>query len=93
MPGLGFFEVCQIAAAWMFAAGGRLEEKESERECTDKEKGGLFSCLLTRSSGLCLGERESGAAVQPTTVNKGLLHGGEGWGSGEQALSAFPMQC
>ena len=84
MPGLGCFEGCQIAAAWMFAAGACLEEKESEREHTDKQKGGLFSCLSANSSGLSLGQRESGAAVQPTThAVKGLFHGGEGWSSGE----------
>lgn len=60
------------------SGGGCLKEKEGAWEHTDKQKGGLFSCLSANSKlRAFLGGCESRAAVQPTIhgMNKGLLHG------------------
>lgn len=81
MPGLGFFEGCQIGAAWIFAAGGCLEEKESEGEDMDNRNVGCFPAC---SSALSLGGGKSEAAVQPTIHGvKGVFHRGEVWSTGK----------
>lgn len=43
--GWDFFEGCQTAAAWVFAAGGCLEEKRVSGNTWTKRVGGLFACL------------------------------------------------
>lgn len=85
-----------LKAACMFVAGGCLEGRENERKHTDKQNGGLVSCLPAKpaTQGFPWEGMRAELQFSPQHRVKGLLHGRESWSSDEKAHSTFfSMQC